>query len=624
LNLPGASWFEPDIAESAEALMSLYRDPELRKNLAGKGRETYMRFRDSHEMRNFVTDRLAEWARPEPDASTKLIESPPRVDQSPLKTPEIGVNLVGYLESEFGMGEYAWRLLATLQSAKVPTRCEVLQSRAIRSTEVLPPEQARAHGDSLPFPINVVVINADDMRGWADTEGKALIRDRYTIGVWAWELETFPLDLHEAFNYVDEIWAISKFSANSIAEFSPVPVFAVPPLMGDENPITEEQKNQIRKNLKLEPDDFLVTFTFDYYGTLERKNPAGVIRAFMSAFKPDDGAKLILKSTNESTDLPGRAALHDLAAQRPDIRFIEEYWGKAQMRALVAASDVYISLHRSEGLGLGIAEALSSGVEVMTTAYGGHLDFADDSNATLVDYQLQPVGDKAQPYPADAWWAEPNIDNAAKHLRRIFNEARPKPRQMHKPSKLRASLKAEAKDFINERLQTITAELGEYSPQPLILSPIEGTTEPEGDQKNPVWWQVQPSAWYEFLSLGPSLDMSRLSVSIFITNASCKRLATITITLGQSKVQLRMKSANERFMVSLPLKCAKPTDEIRIDVEGAPMRLDGDNRDLYLLVGPTYVSENLSLSSEATYRRINAPSSLTNRVRQSILRLFSG
>jgi hypothetical protein len=173
-------------------------------------------------------------------------------------------------------------------------------------------------------------------------------------------------------------------------------------------------------------------------------------------------------------------------------------------------------------------------------------------------------------------------------------------------------------------LQTITAELGEYSPQPLISSPIEGTTEPEGDQKNPVWWQVQPSAWYEFLSLGPSLDMSRLSVSIFITNVSCKRLATITITLSQSKVQLRMKSANERFMVSLPLKCAKPTDEIRIDVEGAPMRLDGDNRNLYLLVGPTYVSENLSLSSEATYRRVNAPSSLTDRVRQSILRLFSG
>jgi glycosyltransferase involved in cell wall biosynthesis len=238
-----------------------------------------------------------------------------------------------------------------------------------------------------------VVINADDMRGWANTEGKELIRDRYTIGVWAWELETFPLDLHKAFNYVDEIWAISKFSANSIAEFSPVPVFAIPPLMGDENPITEEQKNQIRKNLKLEPDDFLVTFTFDYYGTLERKNPAGVIRAFMSAFKPDDGAKLILKSTNESTDIPGRAALHELAAQRPDIRFIEEYWGKAQMRALVAASDVYISLHRSEGLGLGMAEALSSGVKVVTTAYGGHLDFADYSNATLVDYQLQPVGD---------------------------------------------------------------------------------------------------------------------------------------------------------------------------------------------------------------------------------------
>jgi hypothetical protein len=261
---------------------------------------------------------------------------------------------------------------------------------------------------------------------------------------------------------------------------------------------------------------------------------------------------------------------------------------------------------------------------VVTTAYGGHLDFADDSNATLVDYQLQPVGDKAQPYPADAWWAEPNIDNAAKHLRRIFNEARAKPRQMHKPSKLRASLKAEAKDFIKERLQTIASELAEYSPQTLILSPIEGATEPEGDQKNPVWWQVQPSAWYEFLSLGPSLDMSRLAVSIFITNVSCKRLSTITLTLGQSKVQLRMRSANERFMVSLPLKFAKPTDEIRIDVEGAPMRLDRDNRDLYLLVGPTYVSENLNLSNEAAYKRIDARGSLTDRVRQSILRLFSG
>jgi len=622
LNLPDASWFEPNVGQAADALRQLYRDDAYRAKIAKEATNAYRKLRDSGDFSGFVVDRLKNWAstRARADISHSSKSSP--VTPESLTIPEFGVNLVGYLQAEFGMGEYSRRLLNVLKAAQVPTRCEILQSRGIRSTEVLSEQLSTAHKDSLPFAVNLVALNANDIREWANNEGSALIRDRYTIGVWAWELETFPQNLHEAFNYVDEIWAISKFSAAAISEFAPVPVSAIPPLVKETRSVALTEQTSIRSDLGIDEKAFLVTYTFDYYGTLERKNPAGAIQSYIQAFGPNDGAVLVLKSTNEASNPLGQKALHDLAAQRPDIFFVEGYWSREKVRALIAASDVYLSLHRSEGLGLGIAEALVDGVSVIATDYGGHLDFATRENSQLVDYRLQPVGEGAEPYPSTAWWANPDLEAAAQKLRNLFDKRQAQPVRSS-TSRLDPDLESAAETFVSERLKEIFTELPAYTPQLAVLSPTEGTTEPEGDQKNPVWWQVNPTAWFYIQDLVKDLDMSELTTVIQMTNTPVERQADVTVSLAGSKVRLKLRKANEKIEVSFPLKSVTETDEVRIEVTGEPWQPSGDPRTLYLLIGPTLVKKSETQSRQAGYRRVKQSSSASTRIKNAVRQILS-
>jgi glycosyltransferase involved in cell wall biosynthesis len=128
---------------------------------------------------------------------------------------------------------------------------------------------------------------------------------------------------------------------------------------------------------------------------------------------------LVIKSANGDSDAQNREKLRFSIKGRKDIFLVEEYLSRNQLNALVAECQSYISLHRSEGYGLTMAEAMALGKPVIATAYSGNLDFMNNENSILIPYSLVSVGPDAFPYPETSKWAEPDIDKAADAIRKL-------------------------------------------------------------------------------------------------------------------------------------------------------------------------------------------------------------
>jgi len=154
---------------------------------------------------------------------------------------------------------------------------------------------------------------------------------------------------------------------------------------------------------------------------MERKNPAGLIRAFKSAFRTDEPARLVLKTTFGDRHPAQLEELRTLA-EGARITIIDEVYTSNDVLALMAACDVYVSLHRSEGLGLTMAEAMLMGKPVIATGYSGNTEFMNYNNSLLVSFSLQKLGKPIPPYDADSEWAAPSETHAAELMRRLYDD----------------------------------------------------------------------------------------------------------------------------------------------------------------------------------------------------------
>ena len=170
------------------------------------------------------------------------------------------------------------------------------------------------------------------------------------------------------------------------------------------------------------PDGFLFLFVFDYMSTTQRKNPVGLVEAFRGAFTPQDGAHLLIKTINAPLRPLAEEELLWACHGRDDIHVIDRSLTGPERDALMAACDCYVSLHRSEGFGLTMAEAMSIGKPVIATGYSGNVDFMTAENSYLVDYDIVRVGPDCEIYPADGEWAEPDLQQAARVMRSVYDD----------------------------------------------------------------------------------------------------------------------------------------------------------------------------------------------------------
>jgi glycosyltransferase involved in cell wall biosynthesis len=324
--------------------------------------------------------------------------------------PVPGVNLIGYLEAESGLGEVARRLGHGLERAGVPFAAIPYRRTPSRQEHEVGFDVASTAG----YDTNLICLNADELPALVDDVGVELFFRRSSIGVWFWETNVFRAEDRQALLFLDEVWVLSEYVREAVSRESDVPV-VVAPLPIERPPVPAST----RADLGL-PPSFLFLFVFDFVSA-ERKNPLGVAEAFMRAFAPGEGPTLVLKSINGRERKPRQLEQLQLAvAGRPDILVRDGYVSEAERDAYIAACDCFVSLHRSEGLGLTMAEAMSHGKPVIATGYSGNLEFMDERVSHLVPYELVPVPERWWAHASGAHWAEPDIDAAASAMREVY------------------------------------------------------------------------------------------------------------------------------------------------------------------------------------------------------------
>jgi glycosyltransferase involved in cell wall biosynthesis len=272
----------------------------------------------------------------------------------------------------------------------------------------------------LPSGVPLVVhVNAPMLPASLMRLPRAMVRGRRIIGYWAWELSTLPPEWAIGASSVHDIWVPSQFTADVVEPLRPGRVRVVPHPVA----VVPPSPSALDRQAFGLPDDAVVVLAvFNLASSLERKNPYAMIAAFRAAFGDRRDRLLVLK-VGHSTHFPSEFAQLAEAADVPNIRLETRDLPLADHHALFAAADIILSLHRSEGFGLVLAEAMLLSNPVIATGWSGNMEFMDQDSAALVGYRLVPTRDRRGTYDvANAVWAEPDLADAVAHLRRLADD----------------------------------------------------------------------------------------------------------------------------------------------------------------------------------------------------------
>jgi glycosyltransferase involved in cell wall biosynthesis len=337
-----------------------------------------------------------------------------------------GVNVIGDFAATTGLVEAGRGLVQAVLSAGIDVEVTDFDSpaptsamRRLRELEELP--RGRRHDIELWF------LNVNEFRHVDDLALRPLgDARRYVIGVWAWEAPWLPHWGRIEIERIDEIWVPSRFVHDSFRAATDKPItvgrYVVDPSL---------PTRSLRSDYDLPDDTVLFFFNFDANSSDGRKNPWGVIRAFESAFAEDERrgqVRLVFKTQNLDTHGELRMALQEQLDIVNGI-LVDGELSRERMNGLLDCIDVYASLHRSEGFGLGLAEAMFLAKPVIATAYSGNMDYTTRTNSCLVGYKLRPVEEADLQYSVygrityepGLMWAEPDIAQAARWMRYLYD-----------------------------------------------------------------------------------------------------------------------------------------------------------------------------------------------------------
>lgn len=327
------------------------------------------------------------------------------------------VNVLGFLGAVSGVSSGGRQVLAALDAAGIANRRVTIQhpNPRVHNPDVacdltlsgLGPPVAAAD-------ITIASINPDMLGYVGPITRRRMFGDSYRIGYWWWEVDTMPVGSSQWLGEVDEIWVGSTFVAELFGNLTDRPVHRVP------LPARTAQPDGFdRARFGIDAMSMVFSVSFDHSSVLERKNPLGTIAAYCEAFGPGDGCTLVVKSLNAASHRTDAERVRYAVSQRPDVVLIEQRLTDGELDGLIADSTAYVSLHRSEGLGLTIVDACLMGIPVVASAQGGCMDFLAPDSSWLVPTSPTPVGPGQSPYPADATWAEPDHEVAVAHLRAV-------------------------------------------------------------------------------------------------------------------------------------------------------------------------------------------------------------
>jgi glycosyltransferase involved in cell wall biosynthesis/GT2 family glycosyltransferase len=366
-------------------------------------------------------ERFLDWVRTqgvrEHDIPPRLLPSRTReagTRASRGRTLPPGVNVYGYAFAESGTGQIVRSVVAALAAEGIPYA-------VVPFTRTISRQQRQFHdlGNVAPaFDTNLICVNADQVPLFFESMRGQLLPAARNIGLWAWEVEDLPSAMAGNERHLDEVWGISSFTAAALARSLTKPVRAFPLPV-----VVPEVRRRTRAELGM-PDGFLFLVCFDYDSVFHRKNPLGAVAAFRQAF-PDSvdvsaDVVLYIKTTNAERHAAEDEALRAAAVGCANIVIRDGYLTSDDYFSMLDACDSYVSLHRSEGFGLTVAEAMALGKPVISTAYSSTLEFANESNSFPVPARIVEVGDNAPPYPSHSRWADPDVGAAAEQMAHVY------------------------------------------------------------------------------------------------------------------------------------------------------------------------------------------------------------
>jgi hypothetical protein len=354
----------------------------------------------------------------------------------PFAERPFGVNLVGHAYEVFGIGEDIRMAACALQAVGVP--CAVVYQPAAngsactdRSLEPL----LCTDPSGAPYAFNLICMTAPSHARWLLQAGLDGLRERFTLTAWPWETQQWPKAWLPLLEVADELWPSSSFAAAALqapAAAAALPLQVMPMAAAIPDPdrfCNPAARLATRSRHELPANVVLFGYSFDLNSSAIRKNPMGALEAFQLAFPlpelPSSFGRevkrhplskhvaLMIKTFPPHGHSPEWHWLQLRAAEDPRIHLVASSLERDEVLALYGCCDAFLSLHRSEGFGRGMAEALQLGLDVICTAYGGNVDFCSGPLAHPVRYQTVPIPHGTYPCADGHQWAEPDLEHAA-------------------------------------------------------------------------------------------------------------------------------------------------------------------------------------------------------------------
>jgi glycosyltransferase involved in cell wall biosynthesis len=285
---------------------------------------------------------------------------------------------------------------------------------------VTPPAGTRPVAAAIPAGPGTLLVHVNGpMLPWAMLAlGRRAVAGKRIIAVWNWELPILPADWQRGFRFAHQIWVASRFTAGAVTGPGRPPVAVVPYAVPEPDPAPLD-----RAAFGLPADAFVSLCVFDASSSIARKNPLAAIRAHHLAFGDRPDRILVLKTHYTAHAGAAWREVAETAAERPNVRVLDRTLDNRALWALQRAADVFLSLHRSEGFGMGIAEAMRIGRPVVATGWSGNMDFMHGEGAIAVPYDLVPARDPQDTYDMpETSWAEARTEDAAQALAMLAEE----------------------------------------------------------------------------------------------------------------------------------------------------------------------------------------------------------
>jgi glycosyltransferase involved in cell wall biosynthesis len=354
------------------------------------------------------------------------------VPYEPGKYPD-GVNIIGNIRLDAGLGQSMRLVVKEFEQTGIPFG--IYEHHITEDFSMTDHSCDALIREDAPYSVNLIHINGHEFTKAYRQIGREKWDSHYNIAFWLWELEEFPKEWEGCIEVLDEIWTPAEFVSEAVRKRTDKPVVTIPYHV--EAPTDAKYD---RAYFGLPEDRFLFLMMYDGNSMVERKNPIGVLKAFKQAFPAErqDVALVIKMNGKQPKDM---AEIKKHLDGYTNVYFITHTMSKTEVNSLIADADVFVSMHRAEGFGLVMAEAMLNGVPCIATNWSANTEFMNGDVACMLDYTFVTMKHDIGPYKKGSRWAEPSVEQAAMYMRRLSEDREYYDR-----------LSRDAKTYIEERL----------------------------------------------------------------------------------------------------------------------------------------------------------------------------